>query len=736
MPYDTCRPLRCDQRRAHWACGLGLLALPSILATLAAQQPPSSPADARFRSGTTAVVIDVVVRDRNGRPVTTLAKPDFELLEDGELQEINDVTVVAPEAQNPEGRSPATLASVDSASARSETGRRDDAQTSYLAFVFDRLSPEARAFAFKGANAYFDTRSDGDLAAVFVADLSLRTIQPYTPDGDAIRRALEEAATYATSRFTRDDFRDLKLAASQVYGDRHPSVPTVASAESAGRPAQKSTAGSAAEIVAAAAISRSEQLWEEMARDQQGYATTNALMAVVAGMGGLAGRKTVVFFAEGLAIPPAVLPHFQNVVATAARANVAIYCIDAAGLRVHSTDAEIGREVRDIADANLDAVTRTDVGGKPMTATLERNEDVLRKDARTSLSLLAEQTGAFLVSNTNDLAKGFRDINTDRQHYYLLTYRPKNDQFRGEWRNVRVRVRDRQLRVRSRAGYLALATPGNQPVLQHEGPALAAMERAIPPRDLEILAGAFVFPSANAGSPVAIVTSLTAKQLQVDQVAKTRSYAASATVVARIRDEHGVTVRKASQQFALAGPLDQLPSVRDGEIVFTRQPVLPAGKYVLDVAWQDARSNRIAVKSTPFQVPAPHTFDVSSPVVVRRGEPIPKDQVEEENPLAVGSVRLHPNLGESVSRADGAAVLFLMVMSPTGAQSVVGIDIVGAAKRLALPVTLDRPDSQGRIRQLVRLPLADLPNGDYEVQVVATSAGSRVVRQTRMTVVD
>jgi hypothetical protein len=31
---------------------------------------------------------------------------------------------------------------------------------------------------------------------------------------------------------------------------------------------------------------------------------------------------------------------------------------------------------------------------------------VLRKDPRTSLTLLAEQTGGFLIENTNDLASG------------------------------------------------------------------------------------------------------------------------------------------------------------------------------------------------------------------------------------------------------------------------------------------------------------------------------------------
>ena len=52
-----------------------------------AQQP-----DPKFGAATTAVVIDVVVRDAKGRPVTDLTRADFELLEDGVAQTLGDVT--------------------------------------------------------------------------------------------------------------------------------------------------------------------------------------------------------------------------------------------------------------------------------------------------------------------------------------------------------------------------------------------------------------------------------------------------------------------------------------------------------------------------------------------------------------------------------------------------------------------------------------------------------------------
>ena len=80
-----------------------------------------------------------------------------------------------------------------------------------------------------------------------------------------------------------------------------------------------------------------------MERDQQGYSTSNGLMAVVNSMRLMPGRKTVVFFSEGLAMPSNVQAHFRAVISEANRANVSVYAMDAAGLRAQSTLDETRR---------------------------------------------------------------------------------------------------------------------------------------------------------------------------------------------------------------------------------------------------------------------------------------------------------------------------------------------------------------------------------------------------------
>ena len=64
---------------------------------------------------------------------------------------------------------------------------------------------------------------------------------------------------------------------------------------------------------------------------------------MVNGLKATPGRKTVVFFSEGLAIPANVQAQFRSVITSANRANVSIYAIDAGGLRTESGT----REARD-----------------------------------------------------------------------------------------------------------------------------------------------------------------------------------------------------------------------------------------------------------------------------------------------------------------------------------------------------------------------------------------------------
>src|SRR5438552_15234418 len=66
-------------------CAVALFLALSLTAGAAQQQqsPPPQRVDRTLNEGVTAVLVDVVVRDKRGQPVRDLALSDFQVLEDG-----------------------------------------------------------------------------------------------------------------------------------------------------------------------------------------------------------------------------------------------------------------------------------------------------------------------------------------------------------------------------------------------------------------------------------------------------------------------------------------------------------------------------------------------------------------------------------------------------------------------------------------------------------------------------
>jgi VWFA-related protein len=678
-------------------------------------------------SGTTAVVVDAVVVDAKGNPVRDLRKEDFHLFEDGVEQDIGDLTFVgnpAPAANpvrvSPELAETPKAGGVDSGGERGEHANARLPGSTFMALVFDRLSHEGRALAYKGALACVDTLAADDYVGVFLADLSLTTIQGYTNDREKLRAAVTEAARRATTRF--DDF-----TTNQSHsGSRHPAEPWVASAESSGRPVDTRFLPFGG-VVAYATRNSAEML----EHDQQGYAITDALLAIATGLGHAPGRKSVMFFAEGVAIPDNVLPRFRDVVTTANRANVSVYTIDAAGLRVHSKEAETGRAVRGVGAASM-SIGRDGSSGNHL-GLMEVNEDTLRRSPRVSLTLLAEQTGGFLVENTNDLGKAAERIQRDRSSYYLLTYVPKNTNFDGKWRNVTVKVPARKVTVRARSGYLAVRSAGALPLKSYEGPALAALERIPLPAELSVRGGAFVFPQPDAANPRMVV--LVATDGDALAVATDRSKASAHTdftILARLKDATGEVVRKGSQQYRLSADMR-------GEVLFFRSPALPAGSYTLEYVVHDALGQRAGAGTAPVIVQEKRAGQpqVSSLLIVRRTERVPATERDANNPLYYGDLLLYPNLGEPISKRQTPTLTFAFNVVAGSAPAHASLALQQGERTLgetALP--LATADAQGRIWHVSQLPLTSLTPGEYTLLVTITAGADTETRRTTFRVIE
>ena len=332
---------------------------------------------------------------------------------------------------------------------------------SVTAILFDRLSPEVRPLAGRAALAYVSTLvPPRDYAGVFLADVALKTFQPFTSVQDTLRAAVARAVSTAPSNLTT---KSESFGSSRIQNLDPNQAPTVG-AEAAGgyinalEREKRLTAGAPGEDPSEVMLRQMElrmtETYHQFLAESEGQASLAGLRAVVKGLSTLPGRKSILYFTEALTVTDRLKSRFDALIGEANRANITVFTVDAAGLRVHSKEAELKRNV-DIAGTQ--GVGDAKRGDGPYTKELERQEQMLTSRPGAVLGRLAKETGGFLLENTNDLGAGVARMQQERTTYYLLAYQPTNAALDGKFRRVTVKVKRPKVTVKGRPGYLAVA---------------------------------------------------------------------------------------------------------------------------------------------------------------------------------------------------------------------------------------------------------------------------------------
>lgn len=728
---------------------VGLVGLASVaLAPLApgGQAPvPSGP-----RTGTaatseavaTAVLVDVVVRDRRGRPVTDLTAADFELREDGTLQDVGSFTRVARgagvaiEVGVTDPRT--TLVEPPRTAA---AGGEDEAVPRVTALVFDALSSTALALSQRAALQYLPRSSTSEArVGVFTTDPVVRMLQPYT-DHPALARQAVQAILPAGSTMREQQAEQLAL-----IRQRRDALEVQASAATAATTAQLGTAsGNIGQLEMERRVVRAQlrmmNAFEALDRDHRGLATSGALFGVLQTLVEMPGRKTLVLFSEGLPASPTLQAHLQTVIESANRLNVTVYAVDASGLRVLSGLSDTRRELEEAGSTRLQqqSLLRDDAE-EPLTRSLERAEDMLRLDSQSGLSQLARSTGGFLIRDTNDLGDAFRRIDEDQRFHYLLTYAPSDQALDGRFRRIEVRVRRPGVRVFARDGYRALRVPPSIPVRASEAPALAALDAASLPAEVAFGSTALTFPQADGSHLVALIVRLDTGVLTFDERAGGDTYRADAMVVVRLKDAAGNIAEQLSQEYQFSGRVEDMPAARRGEILFYRLPRVSPGVYTLEAAVHDGVSGRTGARVSTVTVDAarPAGTRVSDVVLVRKAETVAGASRAAANPLQVGDMLLYPSTGEPWSRRQDREVAFYVAIHPASTDTPAAAVLVRRGGRTIARVAtpLDPPDADGCIHHQGRLPLDVLEPGLYELVVEVRDAGGEQARSAYVRVIE
>jgi hypothetical protein len=457
--------------------------------------------------------------------------------------------------------------------------------------------------------------------------------------------------------------------------------------------------------------------FDHLARDAQGYATANALTAIVDALRAVPGRKAVVLFSEGLFRTQANEERFLSVVHAANRAAVSVYAIEAAGLQTRTYESLAREEI--VSTANLSMAQQAsgkDTGGGAFTRGLEATEDIVRFHPRASLEWISDRTGGVFVRDTNDLAGALRRIASDLRSYYLLGYTPQNESYDGRFHKISVRVRRPGVEVRSRAGYFAVRSSG--PVLAHVAPALALLEAGKRPHAVEVYAGAWPFPVGQGlvRVPVAVSVPGSALARLASPGLKGRL---DVTLLARIRAADGRPVEAMSQRFIL----DPGRTARGADVYLLRDVWLPPGRYTLEAVAYESRAGKAGVVTRELEVKdGIRAIDRLQLVIVRGALPAaeaPAD-FESDHPLRFGDSILQPYTGESLSRQSPRPLVFELSSASgvTPAAPVATVEVWQGTRRLTKSaVKWGSSDSSGLLRHVAEVPVGALDTGSYELRV-------------------
>ena len=376
----------------------------------------------------------------------------------------------------------------------------------------------------------------------------------------------------------------------------------------------------------------------------------------------------------------------------------------------------------------------------PYMKSLERNEELLRFDPKSGLGQLADQTGGFLIHDTNDLAGGLRRINDDMHGYYMMSYIPKNEDYNGHFRQISVKLSRSNLEVQARKGYYAVESMGQLPVLDYEAPAIAAARnQSDQGTALSFRGAALSFPATNRPGLTVVIGEAPMSAFSFITAADKKTYNTNFSVVALIKDQTGQILQKVSRHYPLSGPIEQVDSARKGDLLFYRETQLPAGNYDVELIAHDELSGKTSVQKSALEIASSDDSKprLSSVSVLRRAERLTPEEQKADQPFHFGELLVYPNLGESISKAQAKQLAFFVTAWPakgTSGNMQLTFTVLQNKRPLGKSTTpLPAADDKGQIKYASSFSLADFQPGAYELQVTVSDGKGSASRATHFT---
>jgi VWFA-related protein len=718
-----------------------------------------------IRTTTREVVLDLVVRDKHHHAVTDLKPEEVEVYEDGVRQNVRAFRNIQGSEQlqtehalKQDGTSQVNASSASSSSASALVHPLNSMrQLNFVSVVFAQIAPLNLEFARRAVSEFL--KSD-DLPNTYVTiyklDLSLRLMQPYTEDKNLLAKAVDTASKGlsvqgndlgSSAAITSSNLATLEAWASNIMASPNTGpaqtqavsnvlsnpIPSVVLdplwAANAAAQDVSVTLGNA--LLTQADLVKGLRL---VTSEVNGMDAMDSLHALVKSEERLPGRKVVLYLADGLTFPVNRREVVDDLISYANRAGVSFYTIDTRGLNTEDPMMEgLAAQKRTAAESSAQA---TD----PQNGHFEDDDVQLTAASNHQLAMreLAESTGGFAVTNTNEIALPMQHMMEDMRTHYELAYSPTSTLYDGHFRKIEVKVNRPKITVQTRKGYFAVPDLNGEPLQPFEMLALNSINASHPPADFPYQVVAMQFRPLRDSVEYEVTFEVPVSGLKAVPDAKTGKSHMQAALVALIHDSSGAVVGKVSRQVAREIPTSELSQAAKDRILYAEPVELRAGHYVVDAAVEDEQAGKTSVKRFSVFVAPGEDLALSSLGVVRKFEPVASGQAS-SGPFDIANGRITPTLADSVASGNPVGLYFVVYPRKFGNDELkndgqktdgpkVTLDLLQDGKQIARkPLNLGPPEADGSIPMFVQLS-----PGPGQCDVLVTARQGTAVAQSAL----
>jgi VWFA-related protein len=409
------------------------------------------------------------------------------------------------------------------------------------------------------------------------------------------------------------------------------------------------------------------------------------------------------------------------------RADVSFYAVDARGLF-----AEI---------PGGDASHAAAAGTSMFSGASVVSQQQMRENSRDTLETLAADTGGRAFFDLGNLSKAFSQVQQDTDGYYLVGYTPSDTRLNGRWREIKVRLNRRGLRLRYRTGYYGAKDFAHFTEEDREQQLLDALRSENPVLELPIALETTVFRLNSREVFVPIAAKLPASTLQwarkrgshedqFDFAAEVRD-AKTGRPVAALQDT--ITVRLGSEHYE---------QYAHRTLLYQGGVILAPGSYRLKFVARENDTGRIGTFQEPLEIPAPVSgrLGVSSVLLSSQLVPVEKStEVKTEgmaiggrlarSPLEVSGEKIVPSVTNVFTRDQTLYVFFQAYLPSKADAQALRAGLIFFRNGLEVSrsplVTAAAYDAATRTASFrIQLPLDRLALGRYTLQAVTILAGT------------